>query len=133
MPTFRHLFTGLYLLSLCSLWACQSETATAYQNTVHLTQQDFQHRVQSEGELVPLEKTTLQVPRRLWGTLEYLAPEGTQVKKGDVVARVSTRQFTERVSRYINSMADNQTDMRVRQMKVPLEALKSQANLAQQS
>ena len=85
MPTFRHLFTGLYLLSLCSLWACQSETATAYQNTVHLTQQDFQHRVQSEGELVPLEKTTLQVPRRLWGTLEYLAPEGTQVKKGDVV------------------------------------------------
>lgn len=128
----RLLAYSLLLLSVQTLSACQPTVQEAYTNQIQLKQAPFVHQVHSEGELVPVEKTTLQVPRRLWGTLEYLAPEGTTVKKGDVVARVSTRQFTEQVSRYANNMADSRTEMRVRQMQIPLETLKMRSTLAEQ-
>lgn len=129
----QHFYRGICLLLSLACLACQADEAVQYTNQISLKKSAFVHLVHSEGELVPVEKTTLQVPRRLWGTLEYLVPEGTTVKKGDVVARVSTRQFTEQVSRYANNMADSRTEMRVRQMQIPLETLKMRSELAQQS
>lgn len=125
----------LLTLLLCSLFFthCQKKAEVDYNNQISLQKVPFINTVESQGELVPVEKTTLQVPRRLWGTLEYLVPEGTQVKKGDVVARVSTRQFTEQVSRYMNNMAESRSEARIRQIKIPLEELKSSSDLAQQT
>lgn len=112
---------------------CQKKNEVDYNNQISLQKTHFVSVIESQGELVPIEKTTLQVPQRLWGTLEYLAPEGTQVKKGEVVARVSTRQFTEQVSRYVNRMAESRSEARLRQIKIPLEELKSDSDLAQQN
>ncbi len=125
----------LLTLGLCCLFFthCQKKAEVDYNNQITLEKSPFVNTIESQGELVPVEKTSLQVPRRLWGTLEYLVPEGTQVKKGDVVARVSTRQFTEQVSRYMNNMAESRSEARIRQITIPLEELKSRSDLATQT
>ena len=111
-------------LLLCMLLnSCRSEAPETYLNQQTIQQTIFRQVIKSEGELVPVEKTTLQVPRRLWGTLEYLIPEGSVVKKNDVIARISSRQFTERVGRHLSSMEDSQANMREKQLKLPLEKL----------
>ncbi len=103
--------------------SCSTTEPQAYINHVTLQQGSFQQLIHSEGELVPVDKTTLQVPRRLWGTLEFLVPEGTVVKKGEEIARISTRQFTERVGRYLSSMETSQANMREKELRLPLEKL----------
>jgi HlyD family secretion protein len=125
----------LFIAGLCCLvfTHCQKKNEVDYNNQISLQRTPFVNTIESQGELVPVEKTSLQVPRRLWGTLEYLVPEGTVVKKGDVVARVSTRQFTEQVSRYMNNMAESRSEARIRQITIPLEELKSRSDLAEQT
>ena len=130
----RHARTLICTLMCClALTHCQKKGEVDYSNQISLQKTHFILSIESQGELVPIEKTTLQVPRRLWGTLEYLIPEGTEVKKGEVVARVSTRQFTEQVSRYMNNMAESRSESRIRQIKIPLEELNISSDLAQQN
>lgn len=131
MKKVRHLI-GLWICCL-TLTHCQQKNEVNYSNQTPLKKTHFILNIESQGELVPIDKTTLQVPRRLSGTLEYLVPEGTEVKKGEVVARVSTRQFTEQVSRYLNNMAESQNEARLRRMMIPLEELNTRSDLAQQS
>lgn len=130
MKILHIMLTGLCCLTLSH---CQKKSEVDPNNQITLKKGSFINIIESQGELVPVEKTTLQVPRRLWGTLEYLVPEGTQVKKGDVVARVSTRQFTEQVSRYMNNMAESRSEARIRQIKIPLEELKNRSSLTQET
>jgi len=120
----------LSLLALsCLLWACQNVASENQQASVHPIRQDFVHWVQSEGELQPVVQETLNVPERMWGTLEMLLPEGQQVKKGQVIAKVNSRHFIERMNRYMERSTEERANLMKQRAELPLERLKIQSSV----
>ncbi|MGV3523158.1 MAG: efflux RND transporter periplasmic adaptor subunit [Candidatus Sericytochromatia bacterium] len=122
------------LLSLCLLTgllgACAAPEAKTV-STLPIRQQTFAHVLSTEGELVPLVQETLTVPQRLSGTLEMLLPEGQQVKKGTVVARISTRAAAERMAGFADRAQQEQANLQQQRVELPLERLKVQSEVKQ--
>lgn len=120
-----------FLLSLfLSLPACR-QLAEAPGAAIHPIKQDFTHVIHTEGQVKPVIMETLNIPQRMWGTLETLLPEGARVKEGEVVASVSTRSFMERISHYAERFELEQAQLRESQASMPLERLKIQSDIAE--
>lgn len=113
----------LMLGLLLPLAACKGSEAKA-NLTLPLTQAPFEHRVLSQGQVVPVVQETLSSPERTWGTLDLLVPEGQLVKKGTVIARISTRAAMERMNQYSERMDAEQVEFQKKQAEAPLEILK---------
>ncbi len=86
----RH-FAIATLLALF-LAACGGEDAAAVTETVESAPLTL--AVRGSGHLVPARATPLRVPGANWSsrTLEWMLPEGSFVKKGEVIARFSSEQ-----------------------------------------
>lgn len=123
----RALFSAFLVLS-----ACQTHEAVT-EGELHPIQQDFTHQIQAEGQIKPVITESINVPRRLFGTLETLVPEGTQVKAGQVVASINTRAFQERIGRYSERFEQEQGRLLETQAGLPLEQLKLQADIAEKA
>ncbi len=125
-------FKELIVASLIFLSACQAEELQSG-GEIHPVQQPFVHQIQAEGQIKPVVTETLNVPRRMWGTLETLVPEGTQVKAGQVVASINTRAFQERIGRYAERYEKENGKLRESQAGLPLEKLKLEAEIAEKA
>lgn len=117
------------LLTLAtSLSACQG-TKTEVSAAVPLVKRDFEHVLISDGALVPTVQETLTVPRRIYGSLEMLLPEGQMVKKGTVIARVSTREANERMASFSERFENERAELMKQRAELPLERLKIQSEV----
>lgn len=125
----KHILLSLSLLTGL-LGACAAPEAETV-STLPIRQQTFEHVLSTEGELVPLVQETLTVPQRLSGTLEMLLPEGQQVKKGTVVARISTRAAAERMAGFADRAQQEQANLQQQRVELPLERLKVQSETKQ--
>ncbi len=114
--------------ALLSLNACQAVKPEAVA-AVPLVKRDFEHVLVSEGALVPTVQETLNIPRRVYGSLEMLLPEGQFVKKGTVVARVSTREANERMASFSERFENERAELMKQRAEMPLERLKIQSEV----
>lgn len=119
----------LALLSISPLFSCQNSEVHAIKATVSPRRQDFNHRLKVEGVVEPVVQETLTVPERMAGTLEMLLPEGSQVKKGEVVAKINSRSFLERMSRYTERSTEERANLMKQRAEMPLERLKIQTSI----
>ena len=101
----RMAFAGLALacLSGCGAYAAQPVTETAAQAPLTLA-------VQGRGELVPTRATPLRVPGSNWDSrrLEWMLPEGSFVRKGDVIARFSSEEGQQDLAQAMVDLQRNQ-------------------------
>ena len=118
----------LFVLVCLVLTACE-QSDSEVSAVIHPVKQDFQHTISAQGQVKPVNVETLTVPRRMWGTLEMLADEGQSVKKGDVVAKINTRQFVERMNRYYERFSIEQANMKEKRARMPLQQMKLQAEI----
>lgn len=126
----RPSWSALCALLLCFglLGACRSAPPDALRG-VTPRREAFAHQIAATGKLQPVVQETLSVPRRVYGTLEMIVPEGTQVKKGDPVARINSRQFVERMNRYMEQGVEEQASLMRQRAELPLERLKIQTDV----
>lgn len=80
--------------SVCVLLVACSGTATQAPVTMRVTSAPLTLSVAGEGELRAIRATPLLVPGAQWASrqLAWMLPDGSQVKKGEVVARFSAEQ-----------------------------------------
>ena len=101
----RMAFAGLALacLSGCGADAAQPVTETTAQAPLTLA-------VQGRGELVPTRATPLRVPGSNWDSrrLEWMLPEGSFVRKGDVIARFSSEEGQQDLAQAMVDLQRNQ-------------------------
>lgn len=75
------------LVLLAALAGCAGETASL--PSVRVAETDAEFTVKAEGELIASESLPIALPAsiRMWFNIAWMAPEFSEVKKGDVVAR----------------------------------------------
>lgn len=108
-----------------SLAACQAPQAKPVAS-LPLQKQDFVHTVEADGVLTPMVQETLAAPDRTWGTLEMVLPEGQVVKKGTVVARISTREAAERMAQFSERMDNTRAELMKQRAQLPLTRMQQQ-------
>lgn len=96
------LAAGVALLS-----SCAADTAPATVETVVAA--PLRLSVRGEGELKSAKATPLNVPGRNWASrqLEWMLPEGSAVKKGDLIARFSAAQGRQELSQTLIDLQRN--------------------------
>ncbi|MGO4777348.1 hypothetical protein AB4084_17880, partial [Lysobacter sp. 2RAB21] len=117
-----------WLLPLLWLSGCAGDIAPAATET--LAQAPLQLSVRGEGELKSAKSTPLNVPGRNWAArqVEWMLPEGSAVKKGDLIARFSADQGKQElaqtlidVQRNLLARAAKQGDLETAQSKVAVD------------
>jgi HlyD family secretion protein len=85
----------LTLISISMLTACHNAPVTSVEKGI------LGQSIEVSGELVSADTVSLMPPviRRVWQyQVKQLAPEGGEVKKGDLVAQLDTSELTQRLS-----------------------------------
>ncbi len=120
--SWRCLALGLGLAGLVTT-ACQPAVEVP---TIAVQQQSFVHRVTAEGVLQAAKATSLVVPQEVQGfvRLAWIAPEGSLVEEGQVVARFDPAPLTEQLER-------SQSTLEGADIKVGKSRLESDAKLGE--
>lgn len=82
------------IASVCALLVACGGTATQAPVTMRVTSAPLTLSIDGEGELRAIKATPLLVPGAQWASrqLAWMLPDGSPVKKGEVVARFSAEQ-----------------------------------------
>ncbi len=118
------------LLSLL-LVGCSAAPQGTARTPLPLRQGTFTHTVAVRGDVLPVLSEGLVVPDRLWGTLEFLTPEGSQVKKGQVIAKINARNLSVNYARFAERMALEQVEQRKQRAQLPLDRMAIDMELAE--
>jgi multidrug resistance efflux pump len=118
-------------LGLCVLFGCSASPEVTARTPLPLRQGTFLHTVEVRGDVLPVLSEGLVVPDRLWGTLEFLTPEGSQVKKGQVIAKVNARNLSVNYARFAERMALEQVEQRKQRAQLPLDRMAIDMELAE--
>jgi len=94
---------SITIFLLTNLTACPKKEVSASLTSIPIFTGTFKNTVEAKGYVQPIESFPIMTPR-VWGTLEELIPEGTKVKKGDLVAKINVRQFIERFNDEIDAL-----------------------------
>lgn len=115
------------------LWlaACSGEIAPAATETV--TPAPLRLSVRGEGELKSAKATPLNVPGRNWAArqVEWMLPEGSAVKKGDLIARFSADQGKQELAQTLIDLQRNQLARAAKQGDLDTAQSKVAVDLAQ--
>ena len=105
--------------------------------SVEVARSDFEVICEEQGELHPLQVTTLASPTS--GELGFIVPEGTLVKKGDIVFSLDTHQLEDKLRQLQDELStaqlnlsqqQQQRQLSQEQMAVDLAFIKDSAELA---
>ncbi|QLE85290.1 HlyD family efflux transporter periplasmic adaptor subunit [Shewanella sp. Scap07] len=102
------------LVGSMALSGCNGHAVTEVEQGV-LAQQ-----IEVTGELVSADTVSMMPPamRRVWQyQVKYLAPEGSEVKQGDVVARLDTSEVSQRLSVRSAKLAATQQDIETSKLR----------------
>ncbi|GIU42766.1 efflux RND transporter periplasmic adaptor subunit [Shewanella algidipiscicola] len=108
MQVYCALFVG------CILVGCGQQALT------HVEQGILIQQVEVTGELVSADTVAMMPPaiRRVWQyQVKQLAPEGSEVAKGDVVARLDTSELTQRLSVSAAQLAATKQDIETSKLR----------------
>lgn len=115
------------------LWlaACSGEIAPAATETV--APAPLRLSVRGEGELKSAKATPLNVPGRNWAArqVEWMLPEGSAVKKGDLIARFSADQGKQELAQTLIDLQRNQLARAAKQGDLDTAQSKVAVDLAQ--
>jgi len=135
----KALRTDARLLLRCGGWlalplwlaACSGELAPAATETV--ASAPLRLSVRGEGELKSAKATPLSVPGRNWAArqVEWMLPEGSAVKKGDLIARFSADQGKQELAQTLIDLQRNQLARAAKQGDLDTAQSKVGVDLAQ--
>lgn len=115
------------------LWlgACSGELAPAATETV--AEAPLRLSVNGEGELKSAKATLLNVPGRDWAArqVEWMLPEGSAVKRGDLIARFSAEQGKQELAQTLIDLQRNQLARAAKQGDLDTAQSKVAVDLAQ--
>jgi len=119
------------VIALGLLCACASDTAPATVETVAAA--PLRLSVRGEGELKSATATALNVPGRNWASrqVEWMLPEGSAVKKGDLIARFSAAQGRQELSQTLIDLQRNLLARAAKQGELATAQSKVAVDLAQ--
>lgn len=118
-------------LTLALLTGCAAEPAPAATETVGAA--PLRLSVAGEGELKSAKATPLQVPGRNWSArqLEWMLPEGSAVKRGDLIARFSAAQGQQELAQVLIDLQRNELARAAKQGELDTAQSKVAVDLAQ--
>ncbi|ALN61345.1 putative lipoprotein [Lysobacter antibioticus] len=118
-------------IALGLLSACGSDTAPATVETVAAA--PLRLSVRGEGELKSAKATPLNVPGRNWASrqVEWMLPEGSAVRKGDLIARFSAAQGQQELSQTLIDLQRNLLARAAKQGELATAQSKVAVDLAQ--
>jgi len=98
------LFGLVYWLALPTVTTAKIQSPPASAGEwVKIKRGDFEVLCREEGELKPVKLTSMTFLR--WGKVSYMVPEGSNVKKGDKVVALETKDLEEEISRMQDDLA----------------------------
>ncbi|WP_363799588.1 hypothetical protein ABU614_05385 [Lysobacter firmicutimachus] len=118
-------------LGVASTTGCTAEQAPAATEIVAAA--PLRLSVAGEGELKPAKATPLQVPGRNWSArqLEWMLPEGSAVKRGDLIARFSAAQGQQELAQTLIDLQRNELARAAKQGDLDTAQSKVAVDLAQ--
>lgn len=118
-------------LALALLAGCAAEQAPAATETVSAA--PLRLSVAGEGELKSAKAAPLQVPGRNWSArqLEWMLPEGSAVKRGDLIARFSAAQGKQELAQTLIDLQRNELARAAKQGDLDTAQSKLAVDLAQ--
>ncbi|MEI2457246.1 hypothetical protein [Lysobacter firmicutimachus] len=118
-------------LGVASTTGCTAEQAPAATEIVATA--PLRLSVAGEGELKPAKATPLQVPGRNWSArqLEWMLPEGSAVKRGDLIARFSAAQGQQELAQTLIDLQRNELARAAKQGDLDTAQSKVAVDLAQ--
>lgn len=122
---------GGWVVLPLGLAACSGEIAPAATETVATA--PLRLSVRGEGELKSAKATPLNVPGRNWAArqVEWMLPEGSAVKKGDLIARFSADQGKQELAQTLIDLQRNQLARAAKQGDLDTAQSKVAVDLAQ--
>lgn len=118
-------------LGVASTTGCTAEQVPAATEIVAAA--PLRLSVAGEGELKPAKATPLQVPGRNWSArqLEWMLPEGSAVKRGDLIARFSAAQGQQELAQTLIDLQRNELARAAKQGDLDTAQSKVAVDLAQ--
>lgn len=113
------------LLAAACLCATAGENSGDGNSTLRVIRADLPLFVEEEGELQAADSISVGVQTR--GTITFLAPEGSEVEKGDVLIELDATDMEERISRRESDLETAQK--RLKELHEKLEAEKASLDL----
>lgn len=114
-----------------ALAACSDPIAPAATETVAAA--PLRLSVRGQGELKSAKATALNVPGRNWASrqVEWMLPEGSAVKKGDLIARFSAEQGKQELAQTLIDLQRNELARAAKQGELDTAQSKVGVDLAQ--
>ncbi|MBW8807752.1 MAG: hypothetical protein JF591_02755 [Lysobacter sp.] len=122
---------GALLCLPAMLIACGGDVAPAATETI--ARAPLNLSVRGEGELKSAKSTPLNVPGRNWAArqVEWMLPEGSAVKKGDLIARFSAEQGKQELAQTLIDLQRNELARAAKQGELETAQSKVAVDLAQ--
>ncbi len=114
------------LLVITSLYGCTQQKKESNLTPIPIFSGDFKKVVETKGTIKPFSELSIVTPEGIWGTIEKMIPEGTIVKKGDIIAKINIREFIEAYSGELDYFNSEQIDFEKKKADFPLEIYKLQ-------
>lgn len=72
----------------------------------------FEIKIKSNGKIECIKEYNITVPDRIWDSrIEKLAAEGAEIKSGEVICKLNTRNFEESVTRAEGQVANSENEL----------------------
>ena len=126
----RFAYSVVGLLGLLALSGCSDEQLT----TVPARADDFHVSVKANGELASAQTAHLTPPsiKRMWRyKLNFLMPEGSPVKEGQVVARFETNTITDKLKQRKDELSTVSKELENKKIKQEKDSEDLKVQLAQ--
>jgi HlyD family secretion protein len=103
---------------------------------IEVKRADFPIVCLEEGELHPVQVTTLTP--QTWGSIGFIVPDGSHVKKGEKVFSIDTRQYDDKLKQFQDELATAELnrlqqiqlrDLTLKQMNTDLASTREQADV----
>lgn len=116
----RRLAGGALALALTVLGCAPAPKAAL--TPIPVRQGTFEVDVVTTAVVKPQEAHAIALPPGIWGgNLEWMLPEGKQVKQGEVVARITQRRVVEDLNNKLDQLADKQRDLAREKAAAPVK------------
>lgn len=121
-------FLSIFISSI--FFSCSnSEKKEEKLTSISVTKGFFRKEIKAKGIISPIVSENIITPMELFGTLEKLAPEGSKVKKGDLIAKINVRELINESSGIEERMDNTKAEAEKQRIKQPNEIFVLNSNL----
>ena len=121
-------FLSIFISSI--FFSCSnSEKKEEKLTSISVTKGFFRKEIKAKGIISPIVSENIITPMELFGTLEKLAPEGSKVKKGDLIAKINVRELINESSGIEERMDNTKAEAEKQRVKQPNEIFVLNSNL----